>query len=255
MKKTNVILLTGGNSRLGKVIADYLVDRGYIVYATSRKSLTSENENLRWLQLDVTSDRDVEKGIATIIKREKRLDVVINNAGVTLTGSSLNYTPDDFMKLLDINLIGPFRVIKYAMNAMIKPKLIINITSLNGYLALPNFGLYCATKFAMEGLGLSLHYEVPAGTQIVNVAPGALKAESNKKMPHKPAREKIPLLNWLLPLTSLKDVAERIEQLIVADSVPARVIIGRDAKLITFMQKVMPFALFDKLILLIIRKK
>lgn len=256
MTKKKVILLTGGTSRLGNVIALALIARGHTVYATSRKSLSSDNANLHFVKIDITSDGDIRRAVAKIIKDEKRIDVIINNAGVTLSGPGMTYSSEDFKKLLDINVIGPFRVITTIMNtASVKPRLIINITSLNGFLSLPNFGLYSASKFALEALGLAFHYEFYPTTHVVNLAPGALKAESGKKLTHKPAREKFPILEWLIPLTSLDVVAECIIQLLDLKSVPPRVVIGRDAKIILFMQKVLPFSIFDRIIFYISQKK
>ena len=107
----------------------------------------------------------------------------------------------------------------------------------------------------MEALGLALRYELAPSTKVVNVAPGALRTETSKKMSHKSAREKIPLLNWLMPLTSPEDVAIVIDKLINAPSVPPRVLIGRDAHIINMMQKMLPFSFFDKIILYVWRKK
>lgn len=255
MLEKKIILLTGGNSRLGRVIAQALIDEGHKVYCTSRKPITSKDKNIYFIRIDVTSDGSVHRGIAEILKKEKRIDVVINNAAVTVTGPVLNFTANDFLTLLNTNVVGMFRVIKESCSHSKKPSLIINITSLNGFLAVPNFGLYSATKFAAEALGKTLRYELSPSVKVVNIAPGALKAESEKKMGHKPAREKFPILDFLLPLTTLEEVAKRIIQLIAADSVPPRVVIGKDAVYINILQRIFPVSLFDKLIFYIMRKK
>jgi NAD(P)-dependent dehydrogenase (short-subunit alcohol dehydrogenase family) len=255
MSKKKVVLITGGNSGLGKAIAQELILRGHVVYGTTRNLPFPKIEGMHFVKLDVTSETEIKEAIRKITRAEKRIDVIINNAGTTLTGPSLQFTVEDFKNILDINLIGAFRLFKIALSFPNKPKLIINITSLNGFLSLPNFGLYCASKFAMEGLGLALRYELAPLIKVVNVAPGALQMESAKKMPHKPAREKFPLLNWLMPLTSPEDVARAIEKLINASSVPPRVLVGRDAQIINLMQKVLPFSLFDRIVFYIWRKK
>lgn len=255
MSEKKVILITGGNSGLGKVIAEHLISKGYIVYGTSRIAPLSKIDGMHFLKLDITSDVETKNAINEIIKKEKRIDTIINNAGITLTGPTLGFTAEDFKNILDTNLIGSFRLLKAALAFPNKPKLVINITSLNGFLSLPNFGLYCASKFAMEGLGLALRYELAPLTKVVNVAPGALFMQSAKKMPHKPAREKFPLLNLLMPLTLPEDVAKAIEKLIMASSVPPRILVGRDAHIINLMQKILPFSLFDRIVFYIWRKK
>ena len=255
MHRGKVVLITGGGSGLGKVIARHLVSKGHIVYWTSRSTPLSEVDGMHFLKLSMTSDTESKNVINEILKKENRIDVIINNAGITLSGPTLEFSVDDFENILDANLIGPFRLLKAAFSFPDKPKLVINITSLNGFLSFPNFGLYCASKFAMEALGLALRYELAPSTKVVNVAPGALRTETSKKMSHKSAREKIPLLNWLMPLTSPEDVAIVIDKLINAPSVPPRVLIGRDAHIINMMQKMLPFSFFDKIILYVWRKK
>lgn len=255
MMNKKIILITGGASGLGKAIARRLVMGNNIVYCTSRKDEISEVDNMHFLKMDITSDTDVKSAVNEIMAREKRIDVVINNAGITLSGPTLEFSADDFRKILDTNAIGSFRLIKEIFSFPARPRLVINITSLNGFLSFPNFGIYSASKFAAEALGLALRYELGPATKVVNVAPGALLAESSKKMPHKSAREKIRLLNWLMPLTSQEDVARKIEGLIHARSVPAKVLIGRDAKIINMMQKFLPFFVFDRIVFYIWRKR
>ncbi len=249
-----VILITGGVSGLGKIIALHLVSKGHIVYCTSRHAASLEVEGVQLLELDFTSEAGSSKAISEIMLREKRIDVIINNAGMTLSGSTLGFSIDDFNNVLNTNLIGAFRLLKAAFSFPCKPSLIINITSLNGFFSFPNFGLYSASKFGMEALGLALRYELAPATKVVNVAPGALLSDSSKKMSHKPAREKSRLLNWLMPLTSPEDVAIVIDKLINASSVPPRVLIGRDAYIINAMQKLLPMTVFDKIVLYIWKK-
>jgi len=255
MHQEKIILLTGGSSGLGKIIAQYLVSKGHIIYGTSRNDTLLEVDGMRLLKMDITSDIECKSVIDSIMTKEKRIDVIINNAGITLSGPTLEFSVDDFKNILDINLIGAFRLIKAATAFPVNPGLVINITSLNGFLSFPNFGLYSASKFAMEALGLALRYELAPSTKVVNVAPGALREESVKKMGHKPARDKFFLLNWLMPLTSPEDVAIVIDKLINSSSVPPRVLIGRDAHIINILQKLLPIFIIDKIVTYIWNKK
>ena len=254
MNKRKVILITGGGTGLGKIIAQHLLSQGHVVYSGSRKN-TSETAGIKHVQLDITSDIQVKNALSQIVRKEKSIDVIINNAGVTLSGPTLNFSVEDFKNILETNVIGSFRLIKTASELSKKPSLIINITSLNAFLALPNFGLYCASKFAAEALGLALRYELGPKIQIVNVAPGALFFESKNKISHKTAREKFPLLNWIMPLTYPSDVAIAINKLLNSQTVPARVLVGRDAKIINLMQKLLPFSVFDRIVFYIWKKK
>lgn len=255
MHRKKIILITGGTSGLGKVIAQLLAFNGHVVYCTSRNPASKKNDNQNLIQLDITSDSGCDHVINEIMAREKQIDIIINNAGITLSGPSLEFSVNDFKNILDTNLLGSFRLIKSACSFSNKPKLIINITSLNGFLSFPNFGLYSASKFAMEAFGLSLRYELSPHTKVVNVAPGALVSESKSNMSHRPVREKSRFINWLMPLTSHEKVANVIDGLINASSVPPRVLIGRDAHIINFMQKWLPLFVFDKIIFYLWNKK
>lgn len=254
MFQKKIILLTGANSGLGKVIAKHLISKGHKIYGTSRKKEITDTDDVHWLSVDINSDVDCMNAIRTITTIEGRLDVIVNNAGITLAGPTLDFSSNEFRNIFDTNVIGPFRLIKAAYSYPIKPSLIINVTSLNGFMSYPNFGLYSASKFAMEALGFALRYELTPSTKVVNIAPGALHSENSNKMPHKSARERIPFLKWLMPLTFPEDVAIVIGKLINASSVPPRVLVGRDAQIINMMQRILPLAVFDKIILYIWKK-
>lgn len=255
MNERKVILLTGGFTGLGKIISRKLATKGHIVYCTSRNVKSLQVDDVQFIELEITSDTGCEDLIDKIIEKQKRIDVIINNAGITLSGPTLDFSVNDFKKIMDVNVIGGFRLIQAASLAPTKPSLVINITSLNGFLSLPNFGLYSASKFAMEALGLALRYEMAPSTKVVNVAIGALNSKTSTKMSHKPAREKSRLLKWLLPLTSPEDVSVIIEKLIHATSVPPRILIGRDAHIVNMLQKILPLSIFDKIIFYIWKKK
>lgn len=252
---SKVILITGGARGLGKSIAQQLASEGHIVYCTSRNIESLELDGVKYLKLDITSEVDCSRVMLEIIKNEKRVDVIVNNAGITLSGPTLDFSVDDFKKILDTNVIGSFRLIKALSLLNTNPSLIVNITSLNGFLSFPNFGLYCASKFAMEALGLALRYELATHSKVVNVAIGALESEAINKMPHKSAREKSLILKLLMPFTSHKYVSKVIGKLIRSSAVPPRVLIGLDSHIINMMQKLLPLFIFDKLIFYIWNKK
>ncbi|MDO9385848.1 MAG: SDR family NAD(P)-dependent oxidoreductase [Thiobacillus sp.] len=255
MNQKKVILLTGANGGLGKVVAQHLISKGHIVYGTSRNEELVGKGGVHWLVVNINSDDDCMIAIRTIVTKEGRLDTIVNNAGITLSGPTLEFSTDDFKKIFDTNVIGPFRLIKAAYSFPTKPELIVNITSLNGFMSYPNFGIYSASKFAMEALGFALRYELAPSTKVVNVAPGAIHSETSNKMSHKSARERIPFLKWLMPLTLQEDVAIVIGKLIIATSVPPRVLVGRDAYIINMLQKILPSTMFDKIIFYIWGKK
>lgn len=249
-----VVFITGAGKGLGRVIAEVCLQKGFVVYGTYRTSGDSFIKGVNYLKLDVTSDNESRKAVLKVIKKEKIIHVLINCAGVAISGPTLNYTANDLLKLMDVNVGGAFRLMKYL--SPYKPRLIVNVTSLNSFLSLPNYGLYAASKFALDALGTAIRYELSPSTKVVNVAPGALLNEnSTAKMSHKPVREKFPLLNLIIPLTKMKTVANEVIKLIGKKDVPARVCVGRDAKIISFMQKVLPGCVIDRLFLFLWRKR
>ena len=255
MNKKKVILVTGAGSGLGKSIAEELINKGHIVYGTYQTNSDTKANGITLIKSDITSKNDNQALIEKILQHEKQIDVIINNAGITLSGPTLNFSVEDFQKILDINVVGPFRLIKMAFSSKTKPSLIINITSLNAFLSVPNFGLYAASKHALEALGLALRYELAPRTKVVSVTPGALKKEGPTRMSHKPAREKFPILNWIIPLTSQNKVAKIVANLTDTPSIPRRVIIGRDAQIINMMQRILPSFIFDRILFFIWNKK
>ncbi len=169
-----VVLITGASSGIGKTTAEYLSQKGFKVYGTSR-SIRKEKFSFEILQLDVNKQDTITSAIAFIIKKEGRLDVLINNAGMGITGP-IEETPTEEMRhVFNTNLFGAIDVMKAVLPQMRKQKagLIINITSIAGYMGLPFRGIYSASKGAFEIVTEALRMEVKEfGINVTNVAPG-----------------------------------------------------------------------------------
>jgi len=245
-----IIFITGAGSGLGKKIAQTLSKKGHRVYGSYFSSRTAI-KNKRLIRMDVRSAHSVKTALQKVIKIEGRINILINNAGATISGLSNGNSERDFRKMLEVNVLGPFRVIKEALRSAKKPEMIINITSMSAFLSLPNFAIYSSSKHAMEAFGLALRYELWPKTKVVNVTPGALVAKRNGKISHKTARAKFPILNWLMPLTSYDRVSGSVALLVNSASPPKRLVIGRDANIISIMQRVLPDFLFDRIMLFI----
>lgn len=262
-KTKKIILVTGANSHLGVKLVRSLALKGHIVYAGVRdqKKLTVKENLVRPIIFDVTSDQACKIVVEKIIREERGIDVLVNNAAYTLSGPTLEFASREYMDILNTNTIGAFRLIKEVYPYMKNEKSgkIINITSLNGLISFPNFGLYSSSKFAIEALGLSLRYELAKdGIYVTNIAPGAIlpdKQNSDKSISHKTAREKFWLLRMLMPMISVDIIAERVAEIIENPFPPARVILGRDAKLTTTLQRLLPFTIWDRMMSLVWNKK
>lgn len=170
-----VVLITGASSGIGKSIANYLSDKGMIVYGTSRTKKEEFSFPYRMIVLDVLDVNSIQKAVSIIIEKEGRIDVLVNNAGMGITGSIEDTPTEEMKKVFNTNLFGVIDVMKAVLPQMRKQKSgkIINVTSIAGYMGLPFRGVYSATKGALELITEATRMEVKQfGVQIVNVAPG-----------------------------------------------------------------------------------
>lgn len=172
---SKVVLITGGSSGIGKSIGEFLKEKGYIVYGTSRSPEKYTDSKFPILALDVKDEATIANTVNTIIDKEGKLDVVVNNAGAGITGP-IEETPNDEIKNnFDTNFFGPINVIKAVLPQMRKQHsgLIINVTSIAGYMGLPYRGIYSASKGALELLTEAFRMEIKDfGIYMTNVAPG-----------------------------------------------------------------------------------
>jgi short-subunit dehydrogenase len=172
---SKVILVTGASSGIGKSIATFLQSKGYKVFGTSRNPKNVEDFSFEIIALDVLKVETIDMAIDYIIKKEGRLDVLINNAGMGITGPIEDTPTDEMRAVFNTNLFGAIDVMKAVLPQMRKQKsgLILNVTSIAGYMGLPFRGLYSATKGALELVTEATSMEVKAfGIKVVNVAPG-----------------------------------------------------------------------------------
>lgn len=172
---SKIILITGASSGIGKSIGEFLHHKGYIVYGTSRNPEKITNSVFPLLALDVRNMESIRHCIAEVIRISGRIDVVVNNAGVGIIGPIEEIPTEEIRNHFETNLFGPVEVIKAVLPQMRKQKsgLIINITSIAGYMGLPFRGIYSASKGALELLTEAVRMEVkPFNIEITNVAPG-----------------------------------------------------------------------------------
>jgi len=170
-----VVLITGGSSGIGKAVGELLLQKGCTVYGTSRNPDRISNSLFPLLMLDVRNTVSIQKTVAEIIEKSGRVDVVINNAGVGITGPVEETPIEEIKNNFETNLFGPIEVMKAVLPVMREQKsgMIINITSIAGYMGLPYRGIYSSSKAALEIITESISMEVKSfGINVVNVAPG-----------------------------------------------------------------------------------
>lgn len=188
-----IVLITGTNSGFGWLTSHSLAALGHKVYATMRDTQGRNADkaaalaavgNITVLDVSLTDDESVRQAVETILGKEGTIDVLVNNAGYSMTGVAESFTTADVHTTFDINVYAPWRMIKQVLPAMRKQAdgLIINITSGFGRVSFPFATIYAASKFALEGISEGLHYEVKSlGIDVAIVEPGAFPTEMQQK--------------------------------------------------------------------------
>ena len=211
---SKVVLITGGSSGIGKSVATFLSEKGYIVYGTSRNpNKIKEKLLFKLITLDITDVNSIRNTVNEIVTKEGRLDVLINNAGVGITGP-IEETPDDeIKKAFQTNVFGPIDIIKAVLPQMRNQNsgIIINVTSIAGYMGLPYRGVYSATKGTLELLTEALRMEVKDfNIEMTNVAPGDFATNIASGRYHSPVLENSP---YKLPYgNTLKLMNDHVDQ-------------------------------------------
>jgi NADP-dependent 3-hydroxy acid dehydrogenase YdfG len=180
-RNNQIILLTGASSGIGYDTAVALAKQGHKVYAAARR--VERMEPLReWgivpLQMDVTDEASMRQGVQTLLDREGRIDVLVNNAGYGFFGAVENVPMDDARNQLEVNIFGLARLCQLVLPAMRKQHSgrIVNISSVAGKTVFYYGGWYHVSKFAVEALSDALRIEVqPFGIDVVIIEPGSIK--------------------------------------------------------------------------------
>jgi NAD(P)-dependent dehydrogenase (short-subunit alcohol dehydrogenase family) len=181
---SKTVLITGASTGFGRDTAETLARAGYTVFASMRNAKAQNRDHAQALrkqgievvELDVSSDASVDQAVKAVLAHVRRIDVLVNNAGVASAGVTEAFTPDQAKVVFNTNVVGLLRTIRSVLPAMRRQGdgLIINIGSILGRVTFPFFGIYGASKFAVEALTDSIRYEVSQlGIDVVLVQPSA----------------------------------------------------------------------------------
>jgi NAD(P)-dependent dehydrogenase (short-subunit alcohol dehydrogenase family) len=190
MESKQVVFITGSSTGFGRLFAETLARHGHTVFATMRDSqgknaknaaellalASRESLSLFTLECDVTSDASVELAVRSAVAQSGRIDVAINNAGYGIIGLAEAVTTQQAQQIIDTNFMGCVRVNRAVLPHMRRHRkgLLMHISSGAGRVVIPGFSLYTASKFAMEALAETYHYELASqGIESVVVEPGA----------------------------------------------------------------------------------
>ena len=178
------ILITGAATGFGRDTAETLAGAGHRVFASMRDvagrnagpAAALRARGIETVELDVTDDASVESAVSSVLGQAGKIDVLINNAGIAAAGVSEAFTADQAKILFNTNVVGIIRTTRAVLPSMraAKDGLIVNIGSVLGRVTFPFFGLYGATKFAVEALTDSTRYELSQlGIDVTLVQPSA----------------------------------------------------------------------------------
>jgi NAD(P)-dependent dehydrogenase (short-subunit alcohol dehydrogenase family) len=242
-----VWFITGSSRGFGRLLAERLIARGDRVVATARRSedvadlVDLAPDRVIGSALDVADPEQAEAAVQEALDRFGQIDVLVNNAGYALMGAvectSLREARDQF----DANFFGPFNVTAAALPSMRArgSGLIVNVASLGGLSGFPGVGIYCASKFALEGMSEALAAELRGfGIEVMIIEPGAFRtnlgpaARIAEGVPAYDALSKAVRQGAVEGSRSYPDPSFMIDGLIAAIDAPrraGRIMLGDDA--------------------------
>ena len=248
-----VALVTGSSSGIGYETSLSLARDGYFTYASMRdlnkakeirKISEDEGLPLEVIELDVDNEQSVELAINTIFENKGRIDVLVNNAGWGMWGTTEDVSLDEFKEQFETNFFSVVRMIQKVAPIMRKQGTgdIVNISSIAGRIGFPVFTAYNSSKFALEGLSESLRFELrPFGVNVIIIEPGVIKTnfinamKTAKKADESDVYRDITLkvvtgVKMMTEMgTSPKEVANVIMSAIKDEKSLPRYVVGNDA--------------------------
>ncbi|MEO1099676.1 MAG: oxidoreductase [Bacteroidota bacterium] len=266
MKK--VVFITGASSGIGKETAQTLVKEGFKVYGASRRTEKMQSlakSGIEILPLDLTKDGSINQVIDTILKKENRLDILINNAGYGSYGAFEDVPMEEARHQFEVNIFGLARLTQLVISHMRRQKAgrIINISSIGGSFGEPHGSWYHATKYALEGISDSLRMELKQfNIDVVIIKPGAIRSEwngiarkqlmevSGQTAYHELVQKHYRLLEKADKQASHSSVvAKTILKASKAKNPKTRYVVGSGARPLILIRKLLSDRLFDKIML------
>jgi NAD(P)-dependent dehydrogenase (short-subunit alcohol dehydrogenase family) len=247
----SVALVTGCSTGIGYACALELARAGYRVFAGIRRpssagplveEAAAAGLPVEVVSVDVTDDRSVGDGVADVVRRAGRIDLLVNNAGITTSGVLEDLSIEEFRSVIETNLLGAVRTIKAVTPVMRRQGrgCIVNVSSQSGRAAVPVMNAYCSSKFALEGLSESVAQELhPLGIRVVVVEPGAVRTPITGKGswpeedgPYERVYKRMRkiLKREYAEACRLQDVAEAIRKAAEDVESPFRVVVGAGAR-------------------------
>jgi len=259
-----IVLITGASSGLGLATAMHLHKHGYRVFGTCRDPKKQTHQfPFELLALEITAADSIQNCVAEVVNKATRLDVLINNAGVGITGPMEELELKAVEENFAINCFGPLQMAQAVLPIMRKQGegTIINITSIAGYMGLPFRGAYSASKSALSILTESLRMEVKGfGIKVCTLAPGDYATDIASRRYHAPVLQNSPYKKYAEGLETMNthvdqgnppdEIAKAVAALLQKPSLKVHYQVGPFMqKLSKTLKKLLPSRIFEKLIM------
>lgn len=259
-----VAIVTGATRGLGRALAQALATKGFRVYGGARSwSSGSPPENFFPLDLDVEDERSVHSAVEKVLQQEAgRIDLLVNNAGVSLAGAVEETPLAAARRLFETNYFGLVRMLQAVLPTMRRAGrgTIVNIGSAAGRIGIPFQAHYAASKFAVEGLSEALRLELgPFGIRVLLIEPGDVRTTIWQNRVHFEAESSPYALNLHRFLqvkekemgaraTLPEEVAEEIVRIIQSGTDRLRHPVARGARLVLAGRRLLPEQWFLELV-------
>ena len=261
---SKVVLISGASSGIGKTIAEFLTLNNFKVYGTCRNPKNYPSISFELIKCDILNNKDINSTVDYIINKEKKIDVLINNVGIGITGPIEETKQEDVIQAFKTNCFGPLEITKKCIPCMRNNRkgLIINITSVLGYFGNSYRGIYSATKSSMEMIGETLNMELKSfNINVVNIAPGDFKTDIISRR-IKPSIDKNSVYfddyqnsikkanNHVNNASSPKIIAELVYKIILSKNPKIHYRVGKFIqKFSIVLKKFLPEKIFEKLLI------
>lgn len=264
------VLITGATSGFGKLLVEEFLKNGDTVIATgrnihSRADIFRDTHSrypgkLTEISLDVTNMNEIQEASGEVESRFGAIDILINNAGYGLFGALEDCTDKEIRYQMEVNFFGTVNVTKTFLPQLRKTRgKIFNFSSVFGFMGFPLTSLYCASKYAVEGLSESLRGELaPHGVQVCLIEPGGYRTNFGNSLTWSGASEpyKLQLANYKQLRQRLSnrsnpqnptEVSSGILALSLKTRLPMRKVYGKDGRASHFMKRFLPSGIYFRM--------